>query len=83
MHLFDEAKKQLLAAMSDAEGRLLPGARVVQLGDLGGYKHKPGRSLRDWALCRRAWHAPCKPCGRTHCSKLVCRLCACCWLSMG
>lgn len=42
MHLFHEAQQQLRAAMSDAAGSLLPGARVVQVGDLGGYKHGPG-----------------------------------------
>ncbi|KAI8474051.1 MAG: Metallo-dependent phosphatase-like protein [Monoraphidium minutum] len=42
MHLFEEAQRQLRAAMSDGAGRLLPGARVVQVGDLGGYKHGPG-----------------------------------------
>jgi hypothetical protein len=42
MHLFHEAQQQLRAAMSDGNGRLLPGARVVQVGDLGGYKHGPG-----------------------------------------
>jgi hypothetical protein len=38
MHLFHEAQQQLAAAMSEAGS----GARVVQLGDLGGYKYKPG-----------------------------------------
>lgn len=38
MHLFHEAQQQLAAAMSPAGS----GARVVQLGDLGGYKYKPG-----------------------------------------
>uniref|UniRef100_A0A383VZZ7 Calcineurin-like phosphoesterase domain-containing protein n=1 Tax=Tetradesmus obliquus TaxID=3088 RepID=A0A383VZZ7_TETOB len=38
MHLFHEAQQQLAAAMSQAGS----GARVVQLGDLGGYKYKPG-----------------------------------------
>ncbi|GBF87795.1 calcineurin-like phosphoesterase [Raphidocelis subcapitata] len=42
MHLFAEAQGHLRAAMADGEGRLLPGARVVQVGDLGGYKHGPG-----------------------------------------
>lgn len=41
MHLFGEAQQQLRAAMSGGDG-LLPGARVVQVGDLGGYKHGPG-----------------------------------------
>jgi len=45
MHLFEDARSQLVKAMSDGAGRLLPGARVVQLGDLGGYKHKPGATL--------------------------------------
>lgn len=44
MPLFHEAQRQLVAAMSDGAGRLLPGARVVQLGDLGGYKHQPGEA---------------------------------------
>jgi hypothetical protein len=42
MRLFDEARRHLREAMSDDDGRLLPGARVVQVGDLGGYKHGPG-----------------------------------------
>lgn len=42
MHLFHDAREQLVGTMSDA-GQLLSGARVVQLGDLGGYKHKPGQ----------------------------------------
>ena len=46
MHLFDDARQQLRAAMSDGSGRLLPGARVVQVGDLGGYKHGPGETPR-------------------------------------
>lgn len=43
MHLFHEAQQQLAAAMSEAGS----GARVVQLGDLGGYKYKPGKP-RDY-----------------------------------
>lgn len=42
MPLFEEAQKQLRTAMSDSAGRVLPEARVVQVGDLGGYKHGPG-----------------------------------------
>eukprot|EP00878_Enallax_costatus_P036396 GHUV01040868.1.p1 GENE.GHUV01040868.1~~GHUV01040868.1.p1 ORF type:complete len:116 (+),score=24.91 GHUV01040868.1:244-591(+) len=42
MHLFHEAREQLLAAMSAAEQQNSQ-ARVVQLGDLGGYNHKPGQ----------------------------------------
>lgn len=43
MHLFYEARQQLVQAMSSADdGVVLHGARVVQLGDLGGYKHRPG-----------------------------------------
>jgi len=41
MHLFEQARQQLVTAMSEA-GAVLPGARVVQLGDLGGYAHRPG-----------------------------------------
>jgi hypothetical protein len=51
MHLFGDAQQHLRAAMSDAAGRLLPGARVVQVGDLGGYKHGPGtRACFEGAL---------------------------------
>jgi hypothetical protein len=51
MHLFADAQAHLRAAMSDAAGRLLPGARVVQVGDLGGYKHGPGtRACFEGAL---------------------------------
>lgn len=46
MHLFYEAQQQLATAMADVGS----GARVVQLGDLGGYKHKPGESPRLQAL---------------------------------
>ena len=42
MHHFYEARDQLVGAMSDSSGSLSTGARVVQLGDLGGYKHRPG-----------------------------------------
>jgi len=43
MHLFHEARQQLVQAMSgDSDGVVRQGARVVQLGDLGGYKHRPG-----------------------------------------
>lgn len=50
MHLFHEARQQLVSAMtspgdhnsSSSSGTGLTGARVVQLGDLGGYKHRPG-----------------------------------------
>lgn len=38
MHLFDKAAKQVREALSPAG----PGQRLVQLGDLGGYNHKPG-----------------------------------------
>ncbi|KAF6253281.1 Metallo-dependent phosphatase-like protein [Scenedesmus sp. NREL 46B-D3] len=38
MHLFHEAQQQLAAAMAEAGS----GARIVQLGDLGGYKYQPG-----------------------------------------
>lgn len=37
MHLFEEARSQLRAAMPDAAR-----SRVVQLGDLGGYRDAPG-----------------------------------------
>jgi len=50
MHLFHEAREQLRVAMSDSAGRLLPGARVVQVGDLGGYKHGPGG-----CVCLELW----------------------------
>jgi hypothetical protein len=45
MHLFHEAKQQLVAAMAqpDSSSQSLSRARVVQLGDLGGYKHRPGQ----------------------------------------
>ena len=44
MHLFADAQRHLRAAMTadPATGRLHAGARVVQVGDLGGYKHGPG-----------------------------------------
>lgn len=45
MHLFQQAQEQLVKAMSDSAGNVLQGARVVQLGDLGGYKHRPGQRL--------------------------------------
>ena len=38
MHLFDKAAYQIREALSEAS----PGQRLVQLGDLGGYNHKPG-----------------------------------------
>lgn len=42
MHLFHEAREQLLAAMAAGADGGACSARVVQLGDLGGYKHRPG-----------------------------------------
>lgn len=39
MQLFEEARRQLTAAIN-APGVAAP--RVVQLGDLGGYKFRPG-----------------------------------------
>lgn len=43
MDLFHEARQQLLKAMSNpVTGKPLPGARVVQVGDLGGYQFAPG-----------------------------------------
>lgn len=48
MHLFHEARQQLVAAMSaQTDG----GARVVQLGDLGGYQDRPGRSCSSSSNC--------------------------------
>jgi hypothetical protein len=47
MHLFEEARQQLLDAMRGPDGQLMPGARVIQLGDLGGYHHEPGASFCD------------------------------------
>jgi hypothetical protein len=44
MHLFEEARQQLVAAMAQPNSSSeLSGARVVQLGDLGGYNHRPGQ----------------------------------------
>lgn len=44
MHLFHEARQQLVAAMAQPNSSSeLSGARVVQLGDLGGYDHRPGQ----------------------------------------
>lgn len=50
MHLFHEARQQLVSAMSQApdSSQGLDRARVVQLGDLGGYKHRPGQS--GWSV---------------------------------
>lgn len=42
MGSFISARSQLVAALSDGEGRPLPAARVVQLGDLGAYATQPG-----------------------------------------
>ncbi|KAG1676127.1 hypothetical protein FOA52_004967 [Chlamydomonas sp. UWO 241] len=42
MHLFNSARSHLIKAMSSPDGKLLPGARVVQLGDLGHGKHGSG-----------------------------------------
>lgn len=57
MHLFHEARQQLVAVME-------PGApRVVQLGDLGGYKHRPGgciiHNLKRLALMMLGNHSLC------------------------
>jgi len=42
MHIFDAAAEQMKTAVC-GEGKDA-GARIVQLGDLGGYSHKPGAS---------------------------------------
>lgn len=42
MHLFEEARAQLAEHLAKPD---VPGARVVQLGDLGGYSNRPGGSL--------------------------------------
>ncbi|GAX76356.1 hypothetical protein CEUSTIGMA_g3802.t1 [Chlamydomonas eustigma] len=42
MHLFHQAQAQLLKAMADKDGKVIEGARVVQLGDLGHSKHGSG-----------------------------------------
>lgn len=47
MHLFHKARQQLVAAMSAPDSR----ARVVQLGDLGGYDHRPGQSCSSSSNC--------------------------------
>ncbi len=41
MRQFDEARDQLLHHIG-AEGPAAAGARIVQLGDLGGYTSRPG-----------------------------------------
>lgn len=41
MHLFEEARAQLADHLAKQD---VPGARIVQLGDLGGYSNRPGRS---------------------------------------
>lgn len=41
MHLFDNAASQIKAALSGIGN----GSRLVQLGDVGGYNHKPGPFL--------------------------------------
>jgi hypothetical protein len=51
MHLFHAARDHLTAAMAASPGRVHPGARVVQLGDLGGYKHKPGGQAMENRPC--------------------------------
>ena len=40
--LFRRAQEQINRILSDPLGQLLPGAGIVQLGDLGGYTHQPG-----------------------------------------
>ena len=43
MGLFAKAQRQINQALSDPiHGGALPGAGIVQLGDLGGYTHRPG-----------------------------------------
>lgn len=43
MRLFAKAQKQINQALSDpVQGGPLSGAGIVQLGDLGGYTHRPG-----------------------------------------
>lgn len=42
MGLFLEARKQVVEGCTLPDGSLQPGARVVQLGDLGSYHHGPG-----------------------------------------
>lgn len=41
--LFEEAQRQMRALLSSDSGQPMAGARVVQLGDVGGYDNKPGR----------------------------------------
>ena len=47
MSIFDSAARQLSAAVAGAEGA----ARLVQLGDLGGYDHHPGGLSKGDATC--------------------------------
>lgn len=63
MQLFHEARQQLTRAMADAGS----GARVVQLGDLGGYKNQPGDVC---CLHTAAWAI------RQHCADATCHRCS-------
>ena len=55
MHLFHEACQQFCSHMSDTQGRPLPGARMVQLGDLGGYKVQPGKGRAHSCVRHSPW----------------------------
>lgn len=72
MHLFHEARQQLVVAMDQpSSSNGLSDARVVQLGDLGGYQHRPGE-----LLAIRLWEHKRLP-------KCIHKSCSCCMLLAG
>jgi hypothetical protein len=60
MHLFHEARQQLVAAMDQpGSSNGLSATRVVQLGDLGGYQHRPGKLTTDMQPAQACFYPVC------------------------